>query len=870
MISFNKVSIQINMGTSMRSIRILAAFTGVLSFFAASAQPIGKSSYEMKLQAGAEKLAEKDYYNALDQYEQAYDESQDKSLIPIIADIQYQLRDYERAERSYNRLLARDKKDEYVAKRFDFGRILKMNGKYDLAIAEFQKFIASSSDEKLKELARNEIAGAEMAAIMPDNAKGVKVESLGKNINTGFSEYGPALSPDGNTLYLSAFEETKEAITIDDENKDTYQAKIYKAGKEKDGWAKPTPLDVKINRPGFNSVNVTFSPDGKRMYFTRAELSGNVVGTGKIFMSEGGDGNWAAPNEVQGVNGDFISKDPAVGELFGKEVLFFVSNMEGGQGGYDIYYATNKGGGVYGDPVNLGPKINTPGDEITPHYLDGTLYFSSTGHPGIGGLDIFYSVWDGSTWSEPKNMGKPYNTSVDDLDFYIDKEGYTGFLASNRPGGSRSVHGKTCCDDIYNFNIARLYADLVVGIFDESKKALTGATVELVEMTNEMRGKSDSKTAGEKGNRLDFGLELEKPYMIVASKEGYYPDSTRINTAGLKESKTFEHRFFLKAKPVPPEYDTITIENPIVLENILYDYDKDIIKKEAESDLEVVKELMQQYPDMKIELGSHTDNRGLDAYNVDLSQRRAESARRWLVRNGIARERIEAKGYGETVPKTVTAKFAEKFPFLKVGDVLTEAYINKLASDEQKEAAHAINRRTEFKITAGPTSITIKSTRLRKQPEVKPQPKGKNAQVTAPVIVNEQVSVDTVKISDWSSLSRRKNKSIKGVPVMQFTKRYVDFGKVKKGEKRYHTFEFVNRGTVDLVIETATACECTTVDYSTKPVKPGEKGYLKIVFDSTEKEVNETIDIDILLQNNEPDTGNPIMEMLRFTYNLVK
>jgi|APTNR8051073442_1049403.scaffolds.fasta_scaffold02053_5 peptidoglycan-associated lipoprotein len=854
----------------MRSIRILAAVTGVLSFFAATAQPIGKSSYEMKLQAGAEKLAEKDYYNALDQYELAYEESQDKALTPIIAEIHYLLRDYEKAERWYSRLFQRDKKDEFVLKRFEYGRMLKMNGKCELAIAEFKTFLEATTDEKQKELANNEIAGCEMAAVMPENAKGVKVESLGKNINTGFSEYSPAISPDGNTLYLSAFEPTKEAITIDDDNKDTHQAKIYKAGKEKEGWAKPTVLDVKINRPGFHNVNVSFAPDGKRMYFTRAVLTGTEVSAGAIYVSEGSDGNWMAPNEVQGVNGAFISKDPAVGELFGKEVLFFVSNMEGGQGGYDLYYATHKGGGVYADPVNLGPKINTPGNEITPHYLDGTLYFSSTGHPGIGGLDVFFSVWDGSTWSEPKNMGKPYNTSVDDFDFYIDQEGYNGFLTSNRPGGSRSIHGKTCCDDIYGFNIARLYADLVVGIFDESKKALTGATVELVEMTNEMRGTSESKTAGEKGNRLDFGLGLEKPYMIVATKEGYYPDSTRINTAGLKDSKTFEHRFFLKAKPVPPEYDTITSETPILLENILYDYNKDIIKKEAESDLTVVKELMTEYPDMKIELSSHTDNRGKDDFNMDLSQRRAESARRWLIRNGIARDRIEVKGYGETKPKTVTAKFAAQFPFLKAGDVLTEEYINKLATDEQKEAAHAINRRTEFTITAGPTSIVIKSTRLRKQPEVKPQPKGKNALVKAPAITVAPVGVDTVKISDWSSLARRKNKSIKGVPVMQFTKRYVDFGKVKKGEKRYHTYEFINRGTVDLVIETATACECTTVDYSTKPVKPGQKGYIKIVFDSTEKDVNETIDIDILLQNNEPETGNPIMEMLRFTYDLVK
>lgn len=852
----------------------ITLFCCSLGFSQLLAQPLSKSSYETMLQVAAEKMAEYDYYNALDWYEQAYEESKDKELNILIAQLHYQLRDYEKAERWYGRLLQRDKEGKYAAERFTYGRILKMNGKYDDAVLELQKFIESSSDDKLKWLAQNEILGAELAKTLPDGAKGVSVANLGKEVNAPLSEYSPVIDKTGQTLYYASFnkDEAKQVIIIDDKNKDTYHAKIHSSSKTDKGWGAGKALDEKINRPGFHNANVTISPDGKRMYLTRAELQGYTLKTSKIYMSEMGGDGWTGPVELKGVNGEFITKHPAFGELFGKEVLFFVSNMPGGKGGDDIFYATYLGNGQYADPVPLSEAINTPGDEVTPYYRDGTLYFSSTGHPGLGGFDIFYSVWDGSAWSEPKNMGKQYNTSADDISFSIDQEGYTGFLTSNRyiQGVSKSAKSKTCCDDIYQFNIAKLYADLVVGIFDANKKPLPGATVQLVEIVNNTPGQPESKS-NEKGNRFAFGLNLDKPYRVVATHPAYFPDSVEFNTSGLKESKTFEHRLFLKPRPVEPEYDTLVSETPIVLENILYDFDDDRIKTEAESDLNVVLEIMNQYPDMRIELGSHTDFRGNDTYNQDLSQRRAESARRWLVRAGVDRTRIEAKGYGESVPKTVSAKVAQTNNFLKEGDVLTEEYINKLPTEEQKEVAHSINRRTEFKIIAGPTSIVIKSTRLKKQtqpnavqPKTKETPKEKNSNIQQP----KAPRIDTVKIHQWSSLFGKKN--LKNVPIMQFEKRLVDFGKVKKGEKRYHTYRFVNRGDTDLKISVITACECTEVDYSTKPIKPGQSGEFKITFDSTEKDESETVDVDIMLENVEPQSGHPIMESVRFKFELIK
>ncbi len=828
-----------------------------LSFFSllsvqAWAQPIRKSNYEKLIELANELLGRKDYYNAILKFEEAYEEREDKSLLPVLADLNYLVRDYTKAERYYARILRTDKTDEFAAKRYFYARSLKMNGKYEEAIAEFQKVLEKTSGDSLSTLVRNEISGAELALELgianSDGTigKGVKLENAGREVNTPNSEYSPAYGPDGN-LYFVGFN-TKEVV-VDEEKNPLRFAQVYKSTSSDRGWKKPEALDQKINRPESHTVNISFSTKDNRVYLSRASLEGNVRSEGKIYVAAGLDG---AATELKGVNGEYVALHPAVGDLFGKEVLYFSSNMPGGFGGFDLYYATRIGDDTYSTPVNLGDKINTPGNEETPFFRDGTLYFSSDGHPTFGGYDIFFTVWDGTSWSVPQNMGAGFNTSVDDQFLSLDAEGYKGFLTSNRPGG-RSLRSKTCCDDIFGFEIARISANLVVGVFDDGKKPLNGATVGLIEMQNDVAGKIDNRSNAN-GNRYDFPLVLDMPYKILVSKEGYYPDSVTINTAGLKENKTFEHRFYLKAKPVPPpvpEYDTITIEKPIVLENILYDFDKDVIKPEAEPDLQTVFELMTEYPDMVIELSSHTDNRGNDAYNKDLSQRRAEAARRWLMRQGIPRERILAVGYGESVPQMVSAKAAAQNPFLKEGDVLTPEYIDKLATEEQKEAAHALNRRTEFKIVKGPTSIIIKSTRLRKvEPTTKPAPK-KNAMPASDTLPAPKPAGD-------------------GAPKMEFKEKLVDFGTVKKGEKRTHAFEFVNKGASDIVITLVSACDCTSVEYPDKPVKPGEKGVLLVTFDSAEKDHAETIDVDIFLDYTDPVTEMPAIVRVQYKFDIAK
>ncbi|MEZ4981092.1 MAG: OmpA family protein [Saprospiraceae bacterium] len=664
-----------------------------LLFFAAwsFAQPLNKATYSTMISTAEEALANKDYYNALDQYNQAYDERKDKDLIPIIADLHFKLRDYKRAENYYKRVFRKYRgKDPEVDPqiRYNYAIVLKTMGQYDEAIEHLQKVLAESTDDKLKDLAELQITGAEMGKVLRPVPR-LRVENAGNNVNTSFSEYSAFLTEDGKEMYYASFQRD-DVIILEGKEEENRYATILKSSKSDKGWGDPTELDDRINRPGYHTANITLSPDGRTMYFTRQQMTGNEVSESNIFYSDLTGTDYTAAREVVGVNGNWIAKHPAIGELFGKEVMFFVSDMQGGEGGFDIYYATYKGNGVFADPVNLGPKINTAADEVTPFYRDGTLYFSSNGHPGIGGYDIFSSIWNGTTWSEPKNMGLGYNSQLDDRYFMIDKEGYHGVLLSNREG-TRSTHSKTCCDDIYEFTIEKIELDAIVGTFNaESGEPLLNASVQLFELTDNQMTPIDEQS-NEKGNVFAFPLLLNKSYMAIATAEGFYPDTSEVfNTVGFKESKKLEHRLRLRPMPPEPEYEDIevTINEPIRLNNIYYDFDDDKILPDAENDLNDLKNLMDEYPAIKIELSSHTDAQGKDAYNQELSQRRANSAKAWLVEHGVAEERIVPKGYGET-------------------QILNQCVNGVTCILDDR---HRFNRRTEFKIIEGPTTIMMKRT----------------------------------------------------------------------------------------------------------------------------------------------------------------
>ncbi len=730
------------------------------------AQPLDASRPEYTLQVGDTKFEAKDYFTALEWYTKYYDITKDKETVFKMGLCNMNLRDYAKAEQNFSRALAKKAgDDENPMARLHYGMMLKMNEKYDEALVALEEFIAATKDEGQKTLAKSELSGARLAMSMKDNPR-LLLENAGTKVNTANAEYSPSVSADGTTLYFAAMRDGK--VTILNGKEGDYFAKIYKATKNDEGvWVDPTALSGEINRVGVHQGNVSVTPDGKTMYFTRFAMSGNDIGESKIYVSSRSGDNWGAANEVKGVNGDWLAKHPTMGEMFGKPVLFFTSNMTGTKGGFDIFYANKISDGEFSAPVNLGASINTAGDDVTPFYKNGTLYFSSNGHTNIGGLDIFSSKWNGSEWSAPENMGKGYNSSADDTYFATADDG-TAFFTSNRPG-PRSLKGKTCCDDIYTVKQEPVIITVNIDVLDSKSSAplkgstftitnrsvkgsstttktadiyteklplkssylaiiskpgyindtLEYSTADLTQTTtikktarmrpsevvvislranaesngsalygvNYILAEAGSKTAdGKTADVYTSVLAKDKTYRLIASKQGYISDTAVFNTKNLDVTTEIAKLMKLKQKTI-----VIKTSEKIKLNNIFYKYDKFEANEAHMENYGLAKEsmdyllgIMTKYADMVIELSSHTDSRGSDDYNMKLSQRRADGVKKYLTANGIADNRIVAKGYGET-------------------QLVNNCGNGVKCSDED----HLQNRRTEFKILSGPTSIEV-------------------------------------------------------------------------------------------------------------------------------------------------------------------
>lgn len=773
---------------------LLFSFFGSLSVMA---QPIKSYKLDDMFKAADDQIALGDYFNALEWYRNIYKEVKSDDVGLSIAFSYYKLRDYENAERYYTRLLKDDEDNLFIDDRYAYGKTLRALDQKNEARAEFDRILSISDDEVLRQLAQNELNGMDIAMSLEAN-KDVIIDFGGKDINSGSGEYSP-IQYDDKTLYFTSFDRRDE-IVIDGKERD-YHSKLYRSQKGDDGFGKPEELPTRINRDGFHVGGIAFSKDKRKMYFTRQLVQNEAVTASTIYVSTMGDSEWGSSTPLATVNGDFVSMQPAVGELFGEEVLFFVSDMDGGMGGYDIYYSTINGDNM-SPPVNLGETINTKEDEIAPFFHDGAIYFSTAGLPGLGNMDLYNSQWDGSKWSTPSNLGHQYNSPFDDYSISMNSTGTKGFLVSNRPDeDKRRLKSETCCFDIYTFEIKELVIDLLVGVGTEEQKPLEGATVELFDQTIE-----DIKTQTQPEEyRFDFILDPERKYQIITSKEGYISDTVEITTYGVIEDKSIRQKVILKkipeepSEPEEPEFitETVTINQAIRLNNIYYNFEKWDILPDAEIDLQIIMDLMNQYDDMVIELSSHTDSRGTTPYNKDLSQKRAESAKDWLTNKGIAEDRIQPVGYGESV-------------------ILNECVNGVRCTDD----LHRFNRRTEFKILEGPETIEIKR-------QVQPSYDGSKQSV------------------------KKKVKNYAQYPVISFVENNINLGKMVAGAKQTVTFEFTNTGSEPLIIDLATACKCTEITWPEEPVAPGVEGKIIAIFDSTGMEGQYTKTIDIIA-NTDP------------------
>jgi peptidoglycan-associated lipoprotein len=424
-------------------------------------------------------------------------------------------------------------------------------------------------------------------------------------------------------------------------------------------WKPAVPLKGKVNGP-YHEGPVVFSTDGRTLYFTRSNYYGRKllkdeadVSHLKLFRATLDDeGEWSDIREFAYNSEEWSVGHPALSN--DGRILYFVSDMPGGQGGTDIWRCTDNGQG-WEKPENLGLTINTPGNEMFPTVNGDALYFSSTAHENMGGLDIFETRQQGSQWVEPRNMLYPINTAHDDFSFVLDSTGNGGFLSSDRTGLDR-IHAFTMNQP--DFILEGEVVD------DPSGRFLPHTEVQLVPLDggDTLRGLTDEE------GKFHFALKPGTQYTLRAERDAMITASTTISTVGLTSSGTLHERLGLRG---------FELDKPIALDNIYYDYDKWDIRPDAAAELDKLAKLITDNPQLNFELSSHTDSRGGDMYNLVLSDARANSAVDYLLRVGVDPERLRPQGYGES------------------------KLINGCGNGERcTEEEHQANRRTEFKVVS--------------------------------------------------------------------------------------------------------------------------------------------------------------------------
>ena len=615
-----------------------------------------------------------EYYDAIDLFKDAYSKTKKANkearndLVFMIAECYRLTNDPKNAETWY-KLSVKSSNSKPEAE-FWLAESLKKNGKYSLAVDEFKKYKQiAPSDAR----ADQEIRSCELADDWSRNPEAYKIDEL-KDVNSRESDFSPAYGRDDyGLIYFTTSRDGvagKKTHGATGQNfTDIFESRVDKKSK----WSTPVPVEG-INTE-FEEGTPSFSSDYKELYFTRCEV-GKREKRGCIIMYTKKNGDkWNDPKNIKLLPDSLVAAHPSISK--DGLTLYFVSDMSGGFGKKDIWKVTRlREGDIWSKPVNLGPDINTAGDELFPYIReDGSLYFSSDGLIGMGGLDIFKAVPqpDGS-WLV-QNMKPPINSFADDFGIAFEGTYEKGIFSSTRKGKGN--------DDLYTFELPPLRFN-VTGLVKDEK---TGAPIpsSLVQLIASDGSNLQAETGT--GGDFKFGLKADVDYIFLASKKGYLNGKEKETTKGQDKSRDFMVTILLTA-----------IDMPIELPNILYDLDKWDLRPESMVALDKLIETLNDNPNVTIEIMSHTDTRNTEEYNMVLSQKRAQSVVDYLVSKGIELDRLIAKGYGKTSTKVVDAAIAAQNPFLKVGTQLTEQFVNGLPTDEQKEIAHQINRRTEFKV----------------------------------------------------------------------------------------------------------------------------------------------------------------------------
>lgn len=645
------------------------------------------ASAQKNVAKGADEAFDRQQYSlAIDRYKKAYGrvkkDKDERNRISYRMAESYRLTgNNKRAEATYRRVLRSDLMDRYPEIYLNYAELLKMNQKFDEAIEYYNLYTEKVPDDPRGKL------GAETAALISEwleNPSRFEIIPL-KKVNSRTADFAPAWASDNYNEII--FTSTRDGSTGKEKDRWTDQnfSDLYSSRIDRnEQWSTPILIDedemvnTKANE-GAPFMNSNFST----LYFTRCNNTPQQSSGCQIFKSSRSGRSWSPPTPVQirGVDSLDIVGHPTLSS--DELIMYFAADRKGGFGGRDIWVALRDAKGQpFNRPLNLGPVINTLGDEIFPFLRnDTTLFFASNGQGGMGGLDIFMSAIDSAgNWGTPKNLKHPVNSTADDFSIIFHPTEERGFFASNRDN-PKSI------DNLYYFIEPPVLFTLGGTVKDEKTlQFVENATIRLVGSN----GISVSTRTNEQGFYLFGNTQLNKntTYEIIVDKDNYFTQTAIETTVGLEFSKDLEKDFLLE--PIP--------EKPIPLPDILYDLARWELKPQYEDSLQGLIQTLQQNPTIIIELASHTDSRDTEERNDILSQRRAQSVVDYLIIRGIDPDRLVAKGYGERVARTLERDFIVEGYIFKEGTVLSEEVINQLATEQEKEAAHQLNRRTEFRI----------------------------------------------------------------------------------------------------------------------------------------------------------------------------
>ena len=627
---------------------------------------------EMSLRKGDQSFALGEYTDAAAKYKKAYSgtPAKEKELRGIIAfklGESYRRISYvPRALAAYQNAVRYKYPDSIVYRHL--ADMQRVSGKIKDAENNYKIALEYDPDDFL---ALNGLESCSLIQELKDNPTrySVKKDNL---MNGRYADWSPVYASQEYDQII--FTSTRKECTGDDINGITgmKSCDFFVIRKDEKGkWQKPELIEGGPNT-AFEDGTCSFSPDFKTMYYTYCSSDPQLPRPATIYESARSDAAWAEGKPYSSASDSVYNYAHPAASPDG-EWLYFVSDMDGGYGGMDLWRVPI-GGRLIG-AENLGPDINTPGNEMFPTFRrNGELYFSSDGHPGMGGLDIFRAIsTSDSTWTVT-NMGIPVNSAADDFGMTFEGDYTRGFFSSNRNDGRGRDH-------IWSFELPETVHNIIGWVYEKDGYELPDALVYLVgnDGTNM---KLNVRDDGSFTQRINPGVS----YVLLGTSKGFMNYKQELTADSTDQDREYVLQFPLSS-----------ISKPVLIDNIFFDFDRATLRPESAESLNELVQLLKDNAGVTIEIGAHCDYKGDDNYNKRLSQQRAESVVGYLIEHGIDQKRLTARGYGETTPKTITKKVAEKYDFVKDGDILTEEFIKGL-TDEQQEICNQPNRRTEFRV----------------------------------------------------------------------------------------------------------------------------------------------------------------------------